>query len=222
LYQPNSPNSQGQPGSGPRRAIPLAFILIGINVLVFILSMSAEVLFAWFALWPVGSGEQMMIGNNSISVPPFRPWQLLSYGFLHGSITHIFFNMFALFLFGLPLEAGWGRWRFGVYYFTCLIGAGLVQLVVASSSQQIYPTVGASGAVFGLLLAYGLRFPNSVIVLLIPPIPIKAKYFVVLYGIAELIFGVTGMMPGVAHFAHLGGMLFGLLLLIKWGWRPRW
>lgn len=222
MYQPNTPNSHGQPASGPRRGIPLAFILIGINVLVFILSMSAEVLFARFALWPVGSGEQMMIGNNSISVPPFRPWQLLSYGFLHGSITHIFFNMFALFLFGLPLEAGWGRWRFGVYYFTCLIGAGLVQLVIASSSQEIYPTVGASGAVFGLLLAYGLRFPNSVIVLLIPPIPIKAKYFVVLYGIAELIFGVTGMMPGVAHFAHLGGMLFGLLLLIKWGWRPRW
>ncbi len=222
MYQPNSPNSHGQPASGPRRAIPLAFIIIGINVLVFILSMSAEVLFAWFALWPIGSGEQMMIGNNSFSVPPFRPWQLLSYGFLHGSITHIFFNMFALFLFGLPLEAGWGRWRFAVYYFTCLIGAGLVQLVVASSSQEIYPTVGASGAVFGLLLAYGLRFPNSVIVLLIPPIPIKAKYFVVLYGAAELLFGVTGMMPGVAHFAHLGGMLFGLLLLIKWGWRPRW
>jgi len=189
-------------------------------VLVFILSMSAEILFAWFALWPLGSPEQMVIGNSSMTIPPFRPWQLISYGFMHGSVTHIFFNMFALFLFGLPLEAGWGRWRFASYYFTCLVGAGLVQLLVASSSAEVYPTVGASGAVFGLLLAYGLRFPNNVIVLLIPPIPIKAKYFVVLYGAAELLFGVTGMMPGVAHFAHLGGMLFGLLLLVKWGWRP--
>lgn len=220
MYQPNSPDSDRPRVPGSRGTVPLAFILIAANVLVFLLSMSAQMMFAWFALWPLGSSEQIMVGNSSMAVPPFAPWQLISYGFMHGSVTHIFFNMFALFLFGLPLEAGWGRWRFGVYYFTCLIGAGLVQLVVASSSAEVYPTVGASGAVFGLLLAYGLRFPNSVIVLLIPPIPIKAKYFVVLYGAAELLFGVTGMMPGVAHFAHLGGMLFGLLLLLKWGWRP--
>jgi membrane associated rhomboid family serine protease len=162
----------------------------------------------------------MQVGNQVLKVPTFWPWQLISYGFLHGSLTHIFFNMFALYLFGLPLEAGWGRSRFALYYLVCLVGAGLVQLVVASTSAEIYPTVGASGAVFGLLLAYGLRFPNNVIVLLIPPIPIKAKYFVILYGAAELLFGVTGMMPGVAHFAHLGGMLFGLVLLWKWGWRP--
>jgi membrane associated rhomboid family serine protease len=198
----------------------MALILIGVNVAAFLLSASFNELFAWFALWPLGHGGDMIGGITGLQAPPFRPWQLVSYGFLHGSLTHIFFNMFALYLFGMPLEAGWGRRRFAVYYFTCLVGAGLVQLVVASSSAQIYPTVGASGAVFGLLLAYGLRFPNNVIVLLIPPIPIKAKYFVVLYGIAELFFGVTGVMPGVAHFAHLGGMLFGMLLLWRWGWRP--
>lgn len=210
MYQPTRSES------GP----PVALILIGINVLVFLISASSNSLFSWFALWPVGSPEIMQVGNQLLKVPTFWPWQLLSYGFLHGSLTHIFFNMFALYLFGLPLEAGWGRLRFAWYYFVCLVGAGLVQLVVASTGAEIYPTVGASGAVFGLLLAYGLRFPNNVIVLLIPPIPIKAKYFVILYGAAELLFGVTGMMPGVAHFAHLGGMLFGLLLLWKWGWRP--
>ncbi len=220
MYQPNTPHDGRPPSPGSRSATPLALILIGINVLVFVLGWSAQMLYAWFALWPIGSADQMLIGTTIVSTPPFRPWQLISYGFMHGSVSHLFFNMFALFLFGLPLEAGWGRWRFGVYYFTCLLGAGLVQLVVASSSAEAYPTVGASGAVFGLLLAYGLRFPNSIIVLLFPPIPIKAKYFVILYGAAELLFGVTGMMPGVAHFAHLGGMLFGLLLLIKWGWRP--
>jgi membrane associated rhomboid family serine protease len=210
LYQPTRSES------GP----PVALILISINVLVFLISAASNSLFSWFALWPVGSPEIMQVGNQVLKVPTFWPWQLISYGFLHGSLTHIFFNMFALYLFGLPLEAGWGRSRFALYYLVCLVGAGLVQLVVASTSAEIYPTVGASGAVFGLLLAYGLRFPNNVIVLLIPPIPIKAKYFVILYGAAELLFGVTGMMPGVAHFAHLGGMLFGLVLLWKWGWRP--
>lgn len=188
---------------------PLSLILIGINVGVFALQyLINSNIFGLLALWPLQADY-------------FYPWQIISYGFLHGSPTHIFFNMFGLYMFGLPLEASWGKQRFMIYYFTCLIGAGLIQLIVSLGSPFAYPTIGASGAIFGLLLAYGLRFPNNVIMLLIPPIPIKAKYFVWIYGAIELFLGVTGRAPGIAHFAHLGGMLFGLVLLWQWGWRPR-
>lgn len=189
---------------------PLSFILIGICVVVYILLVTTKSpLFSPLALWPVQSEV-------------FYPWQLITYGFLHdpNSITHLLFNMLALFMFGLPLEQGWGKQRFALYYVTCLAGAGFVQLVVSLGSPVVYPTIGASGAVFGLLLAYGLRYPNNTIMLLIPPIPIKAKYFVWIYGAIELYLGVSGRMPGIAHFAHLGGLLFGLILLWFWGWRP--
>jgi len=191
--------------SGP----PLSLILIGINVGIFALQYLIDSnVFGLLALWPLQSDY-------------FYPWQVISYGFLHGSPTHIFFNMFGLYMFGLPLEASWGKQRFAIYYFTCLVGAGFIQLMVSLGSPFDYPTIGASGAVFGLLLAYGLRFPNNVIMLLIPPIPIKAKYFVWIYGAIELFLGVAGRAPGIAHFAHLGGMLFGLVLLWQWGWRIR-
>jgi membrane associated rhomboid family serine protease len=98
-----------------------------------------------------------------------------------------------------------------------LVGAGLVQLSVAQLSGEVYPTIGASGAVFGVLLAFGMMFPNTRLMLLFPPIPIKAKWFVLGYGALTLVFGVTGTMSGVAHFAHLGGMLFGLVLILYWG-----
>ena len=159
------------------------------------------------ALWPLQSGY-------------FEPWQILSYGFLHGSFNHIFFNMFALWMFGLPIERVWGTRRFAQYYIICVIGAGLVQLVVQQLSGEIYPTIGASGAVFGLLLAYGVMFPNNSIFLIFLPIPIKAKYFVLIYGAAELLFGITNAMPQIAHFAHLGGLLVGAVVLWRWGWRP--
>jgi membrane associated rhomboid family serine protease len=125
--------------------------------------------------------------------------------------------MFALYMFGLPIERAWGTRRFLVYYLVCLIGAGLVQLGVAALAGEVYPTIGASGAVFGLLLAFGMMYPNSRIMLLIPPIPMKAKYFVIGYGVLTLLFGMTGVMPGIAHFAHLGGMLFGLVMILYWG-----
>jgi membrane associated rhomboid family serine protease len=124
-------------------------------------------------------------------------------------------------MFGLPVERVWGARRFLVYYFVCMIGAALIQLTVAAVTGDIYPTIGASGAVFGLLLAYGMMFPNSTIVLLIPPIPMKAKYFVIGYGLLTLFMGMTGTMSGVAHFAHLGGMLFGFGLILYWGSRRR-
>ena len=121
--------------------------------------------------------------------------------------------MLALWMFGRELELLMGPRRFLIYYATCVVGAAVVQLIVAGVQGQLYPTVGASGGVFGILLAYGMAFPNRMIMLLFPPIPMKAKYFVVLYGLFELYLGVSGSAPGIAHFAHLGGMLFGFLLL---------
>lgn len=159
------------------------------------------------ALWPLYSGY-------------FQPWQLFTYAFLHGSFNHLFFNMFAVFMFGFPLEKMWGSKRYAEYYGICLLGAGLIQLMVVYISGEVYPTIGASGAVFGLLLAYGVMWPNNKLILLFFPVPIKAKWFVLIYGAVELVFGVTGAMPQVAHFAHLGGLIFGAGLLWRWGWRP--
>lgn len=164
-------------------------------------------MYAYFALWPLGS-----------EFPSFGFWQLLSYGFLHdiNGLGHIFFNMFGLWMFGRDLERMMGSQRFLIYFLTCVIGAGIVQLLVALFTGLNYPTLGASGGVFGILLLYGMTFPNRMIVLLIPPIPMKAKYFVIIFGLLELYLGISGRAPGVANFAHLGGMLFGFLLLQYW------
>lgn len=164
----------------------------------------------YLALWPIGTGYR-----------DFFPWQLLSYGFLHGDVTHIVFNMLMLWMFGRELEVLMGARRFLIYYLTCVVGAGIVQLIVAGLQGGGYPTIGASGGVFGILLAFGMAFPNRTILLLIPPIPMKAKYLVVLAGLMELYFGVSGARPGIANFAHLGGMLFGFLLLYYWKKGPR-
>lgn len=168
--------------------------------------------------------------------PFFHSFQVVSYMFLHGGLEHLFFNMFALWMFGRTLEYELGSQRFMTYYLVCGIGAALLQLGVGwieyHHAAALYgemsptarmllqvPTVGASGAVFGLLLAYGVLHPNAIIMLLFPPIPIKAKWFVLIYGLLELFFGMSGRQPGVAHFAHLGGMLWGFLLL--WYWKKK-
>ena len=177
-------------------------IIIACSVVYLLQNISAQL-----ALWPIGSGY-------------FQPWQLLSYAFLHGGFNHLFFNMFAIWMFGLPVERLWGSQRFVHYFLVCVLGAGLIQLLVQYSSGEIYPTIGASGAVFGLLLAYGVTWPNNRLILIFLPVPIKAKWFVLIYGGVELIFGVTGTMPQVAHYAHLGGLIFGAGLLWRWGWRP--
>lgn len=156
-----------------------------------------------FALWPLGTD--------------FRPWQLITYAFLHGSPAHLFFNMLALFMFGKPLEEFWGTGKFIVFYTASVLAAAASQLAVTYVTHGVYPTVGASGGVFGVLLAFALTFPKQRIMLLIPPIPMPAWLFVTLYGCLELFLGVTGTQPGVAHFAHLGGML-GAALVIAW-WR---
>ncbi len=159
------------------------------------------------ALWPLDSGY-------------FQPWQPLTYGFLHGSFNHLFFNMFAIWMFGAPLEQAWGSQKFSTYFMVCIIGAAAIQVLVQQFEGGLYPTIGASGGVFGLLLAYGAMWPNNRMFLIFVPVPIKAKWFVLIYGGVELVFGVTKTMPGIAHFAHLGGMVFGAGLLYKWGWRP--
>lgn len=162
-----------------------------------------------FALWPL---------NGGFRVPDFAPWQLLTYGFLHGGLAHIFFNMFGLWMFGRVVEQVWGQRRFLLYYLVCVAGAGIAQLLtqVIMDPVQPYPTIGASGGLFGVLLAFGMMFPNARVMLLIPPIPMTAKWLVIGYGALELFFGVTGTAPGVAHFAHLGGMAFGFALIQYW------
>jgi membrane associated rhomboid family serine protease len=134
---------------------------------------------------------------------------------------HILFNMFMLWMFGRELATMMGDKRFLIYYFTGVVGAGIVQLIVASVQGGDYPTLGASGGVFALLLAFGMTFPNRMIMLMFPPIPMKAKYMVILFGLLELYMGVSGSAPGVANFAHLGGMLFGFVLLRYWARPPR-
>ena len=195
----------------PTSTIPnVIFGLLVANGLVFALQqVNLEFMYINFALWPATDARS-----------PFMPWQLLTYGFLHGNTTHIFFNMFGLWMFGRDLERLMGPKRFLIYFFTCVVGAGIVQLTVAATQGTVYPTIGASGGVFGILLAYGLTYPNRMVMLIFPPIPMRAKYFVLFYGLLELYLGVSGGAPGVANFAHLGGMFFGFLLLRYWA-RPR-
>jgi membrane associated rhomboid family serine protease len=181
---------------------PVTQSLLIANVVVFLLqTQTGDLLDNWFALWPLGSGY-------------FAPWQLLTYGFLHGGFAHIFFNMLGLWMFGSDIERLFGSRYFLAYYFACLLSAALTQLVVVSlASGPAFPTVGASGALYGLLLAFGMYFPRRMVVLIFPPIPMPARVFVFVFGGLELLFGVTGTLDGVAHFAHLGGMLGGWLVI---------
>jgi membrane associated rhomboid family serine protease len=181
------------------------------NLLVFLAMLvppTAELIYGWFALWAYGVRPGMQPGA-------FMPWQLVTYGFLHGGFGHLFFNMFALWMFGVPIERAWGSKRFSWYYFICLVGAGLTQLVVITLQGTPYPTVGASGAVLGVLLAFGMMYPDVPIYLYFF-VPIKAKYLVILYALLDLFGGFSGAATGVAHFAHLGGMVTGFIVLQVW------
>ena len=181
--------------------------LIMVNVVFFIYQItSSSALIIELALWPI-------IPNPNL--PSFNAWQLVTYSFLHGSFTHLLFNMLALFVFGQRIEKVFGAIWFLKYYFVCIIAAAVTHLLATNIAGDFNqnPTVGASGGVFGLLLAYGFLFPNERLMLLMPPIPIRAKYFVVLYGCLELFLGITGTAKGIAHFAHLGGMVGGIAML---------
>jgi membrane associated rhomboid family serine protease len=154
------------------------------------------------ALWPLGSGR-------------FLPWQVVTYAFLHGDMAHLFFNMLGLWMFGSELERLWGHKRYLAFLLASVVAAALIQLVFTLLVGSRFPTVGASGALFGLLLAFGMLFPNRTIMPLFPPIPMKARTFVIVFGGLELLFGLGGR-SGIAHFAHLGGMLGGFLMIRYW------
>ena len=221
---------------------PVVRNLVIINIVAFVI------------YWIVG---QMGLANLNgslgiyyIGSPFFRPWQFVTYMFMHGGFTHILFNMYALWIFGKTLESVWGSKRFLIFFLVTGIGAALIQqlvlhieiaptlnavkeqyhfdkitperLIALQSSYPnlvralVSPTVGASGAVFGILLAFGMLFPNTPLFLFFVPIPIKAKYFVIGYGFLELYLGITQPGSNIAHFAHLGGMIFGYILIKYW------
>ncbi len=185
----------------------LAQTLLGLNPL----------LISLFALWPVSLAGEYGVGGAGA----FQVWQVVTYAFLHGSPMHLLLNMFALYMFGGEIERVWGERRYLIYYFTCVVGAALAQLAVTSGATgPVFPTLGASGGVYGLLLAFGMMFPRRIIVLIIPPIPMPAWLFVTLFGLIEIVLGVTGTQAGVAHFAHLGGMAAGFFVIQYW--RGRW
>ncbi|MGE4587445.1 MAG: rhomboid family intramembrane serine protease [Mangrovibacterium sp.] len=231
---------------------PVVKNLIIINVLM---------LLASFLIEMRGADLNALLGLHFILSPAFRPFQLVTHMFMHAGISHIFFNMFALWMFGRVLESVWGPKRFFIYYFVTGLGAAALHMFVSylefqsligkMSPEQVdlvmregvsifrqgknftdplmgklnllmnIPTVGASGAVYGVLLGFGVLFPNTQLMLLFPPIPIRAKYFVIGYGALELFLGFSNPGSNVAHFAHLGGMLFGYLLIRYWNKHSR-
>jgi len=188
---------------------PVTGALLGANILIYLLQLSGGLpLFEHFALWPPSAGPQV--------TPDFEVWQLVTYSFLHDprSALHLMFNMLALYTFGRDVERLFGSRWYLQYYLASVVAAALSHLLVTTwMGGPPIPTVGASGGVYGLLLAYGIYFPRRTVILLIPPIPMPARVFVVLFAALELYFGVTGTMSGVAHFAHLGGMLGGWLMI---------
>lgn len=212
--------------NGYFRTPPVVMNLLIINILVFFATvvMPDNVVNTMYNLGALHFWK----GGN------FHIWQPMTYMFMHGGFSHVFFNMFALWMFGRTLEYELGSRKFLVYYLVCGVGAGLIQLgvnwmefssaygsgnMVMAARFANASTIGASGAVFGLLLAFGLMHPNERIMLVFPPIVLKAKWFVIIYGVIELLAGINGRMDSVAHFAHLGGMLWGFLLL--WYWKKK-
>jgi len=182
---------------------PITQALLLLNVGLYCLDyITGRMLTQWFALFPLGHG--------------FLPWQVVSYAFLHGTVWHLFFNMLGLWMFGAELERLWGPKRFLQFYFASVLTAAATQLLFAVLSGARYPTVGASGGLFGLLLAFGMMFPNRIIMPLFPPIPMKAKVFVAVFGGLEVLLAYLNTNDGVAHLAHLGGMLGGFLMIRYW------
>ena len=204
---------------------PVVKNLLLVNVLMYIITMiTGNFMYGNFALFYFDS-------------PLFKPYQLVTHMFMHGGFTHILFNMYTLYIFGCVLERVWGSQKFLFYYFVTGIGAALLHMGVMWLQLQGYiadynagdmfagtqiqallstPTVGASGAIYGLLLAYGMLFPDNIMQLIFPPVALKAKWFVIIFGALELLLGLSGRGGNVAHFAHLGGMIFGFFLILYW------
>lgn len=182
---------------------PVTQALLLANIAAYLLQNMGALPLDDLVLWPPGGFESR-----------FAPWQLVTYAFLHGGFAHIFFNMLGLYMFGSEVERLFGSRFYLAYYFGCVVSAALCHLAVnAFMGMPPYPTVGASGGVYGLLLAFGVYFPHRRVLLLFPPIPLPARVFVALFAALELVLGVTGTAAGIAHFAHLGGMLGGWLMI---------
>lgn len=185
--------------------------LIGANIVVYLLEYVAGPGIELLALWPLQPEADGHVY--------FRPWQLVTYAFVHSTenLAHLLFNMLGLWMFGTEIERYVGRGRLLALYFASVLTAAITQLIVPPLlGAPPAPTIGASGGVFGLLLAYALMFPQRKVVPLIPPIPMPAWLFATLYALLELFLGVTGRGLGVAHFAHLGGMIGSALVFMQW------
>lgn len=175
-------------------------ILVALNAIAFVLELGAgEAMFTFFALWPLHAG--------------FMPWQVMTYAFLHAGLAHLAFNMYGLWMFGSEMERLLGRRGFLTLYFASVLSAAAAQLIVTAVTGGIHPTVGASGGVFGILLAFAIFFPERIVMLILPPVALPARLFVTLYALIELTLGMTATQAGVAHFAHLGGMVGGYLAI---------
>lgn len=150
-----------------------------------------------------------------IDTPYFYPWQLVTYALLHGNLMHLFFNGFAIWMFGSQIEHYWGEKRYSIFIIVCIIGSGLANALLSNVGA-----VGISGAVYGLLVAFGMMWPNHTIYLVIPPIPMKAKYFVIILAVIAFISSINPRGDGIAHIAHLGGAITGFLLIQYWRKKP--
>ena len=208
-----------------RSSAPATFNIIIINVLVMIMiTLNEGFMIEHFALFYPAS-------------PFFKPWQFITHMFMHGGLWHIFFNMYTLWIFGSVLERIWGWKKFLVFYFVTGLGAALLHTGVQFIEAQVYmsqiadgslaaqtalhqlkltPTVGASGAIYGVLIGFAMLYPDAMLTLIFPPVSLKAKWFVIIFAVIELFTGVFGIGGGIAHFAHLGGMLFGWMLIMYW------
>ncbi len=192
-----------------QRNIPVTRNLILINVIVFVATMLNEpFMMSTFALFYP-------------TLPYFRWWQIVTHMFMHGGFWHIFFNMYTLYMFGSVVEEIIGSRKFLIYYFVCGLGAAGLHLGVEAIQVHFFaaslpPVVGASGAIYGLLIAFAMLFPESRLTLIFPPVTMKARTMVIVFAAIELFTGITGIADGIAHFAHLGGMLFGWLLIRYW------
>jgi membrane associated rhomboid family serine protease len=183
--------------------------IIIINLLMLVLTyLNNPLMSKWFALNPVTF--------------LWKPWQLVTYMFMHGGFGHLFFNMYTLFIFGSVLENVWGTKKFLTFYFVTGIGAALVNIGVQYLTGSFALTVGASGAIYGILMGYAMLYPDSMLTLILPPVSMKAKWFVLIFAGIELLLGISNNpADNVAHFAHLGGLIFAFLLIMFWKKRRR-
>jgi membrane associated rhomboid family serine protease len=197
---------------------PVTRALVIANIVMFGLQqLFGEQMLLNLALWPLGEGHPLRLQGGALALAQFEPWQLITYAFLHGSVGHVAFNMLGLWSVGTPIERLLGARAYLFYYFVCVLGAAAAQLlIVAYVSHEFVPTLGASGGVFGVMLAFGMIYPHQKLMLAFIPFPISAWLFVILYATIELFSGVLKFQPGVAHFAHLGGMLAGIVLILYW------